>query len=144
MAGPSPIVVDASVAVKWFNPEEHSEQALALRDDHIARRVVLAAPSLLVWEVGNALRYSQELGSDDVKAAVRDLLDLQLALQEPDASWMDASVTIAFERGLTLYDASYVGLAEHLRAPLYTADARLLSTAEGVAVPVSAYGGKRR
>jgi len=28
MAGPSPIVVDASVAVKWFNPEEHSEQAL--------------------------------------------------------------------------------------------------------------------
>jgi len=86
----------------------------------------------------------KSLGSDDVKAAVRDLLDLPLGLQEPDASWMDPSVKIAFERGLTLYDASYVGLAEHLRAPLYTADARLLSTAEGVAVPVSACGGKRR
>ena len=61
-AGPSPIVVDASVAVRWFNPEEHSERALALRDDHIARRVVLAAPSLLVWEVGDALGYNQELG----------------------------------------------------------------------------------
>lgn len=139
MAGPPAVVVDASVAVKWFNPEESSEEALTLRDDHVAHRVVLAAPSLLVWEVCNALRYSQELGADDVRSALGDLVDLQIVLHEPDPSWMAGAVDRAFQLGLTLYDSSYLALARHLRAPLYTADERMCATARDVAIPISEY-----
>ena len=144
MAGSAPVVVDASVAVKWFNPEEHSAEAVALRDDHLAQRLVLAAPALLVWEVSNALRYSRELGADDVKRALRDLLDLQIALVGPDVSWMEDTVGLAFDRGLTLYDASYLGLALHLRVPLYTADERLLAAAGSAATPISEYRARGR
>ncbi len=145
MAGPPTVaVVDASVAVKWFNQEEFSEEALALRDDHVAHRVVLAAPSLLVWEVANALRYSQEFGADDVRDALGDLVDLQIVLHEPDPNWMAGAVDDAFRLGLTLYDASYIALARHLRAILYTADARMGAGAKDLARRIATYGRTRR
>ena len=145
VAGPPAVVVDASVAVKWFNPEDFHEEALALRDDHVAHRIVLAAPSLLVWEVGNALRYSQELGAGDVKEAMHDLIDLQVVLYEPEPGWLEEAVDEAFQGGLTLYDAGYVALARHLRARLYTADDRMVDVAgKDVASLISEYRQGRR
>ena len=44
-------VIDASVIVKWFVPEDHSE--LALRLKHTGTR--LPAPAFLTLEVGNVL-----------------------------------------------------------------------------------------
>ena len=44
-------VVDASVAVKWYVPEEHSEIALLLLDDNFSRIV----PRLFFSEFGNIL-----------------------------------------------------------------------------------------
>ncbi len=124
---PEAVVVDASVAVKWFNAEEFSDQAVALRDDHVSGEIVLAAPTLLVWEVCNALRHSQEIGSGEVRRAFSDLLDIQVVLWGPDPDWAVGAVDEAFERGITLYDSSYLALASYLRAPLYSADERLLS-----------------
>lgn len=144
MARPAAVVVDASVAVKWFNTESGTREALALRDDHVGSRVVLAAPSLLVWEVGNALRYSQAIGADRVERAIRDLVDLQVILVEPDPEWMQQAAGLAFRRGLTLYDASYLALAQHLRADLYTADERMLEAGQGLAKAISRYGKERR
>ena len=45
------LVVDASVAVKWFLPEIDSDQALAL----LASDAVFHAPELLRLEIANAL-----------------------------------------------------------------------------------------
>ena len=42
-------VVDASVAVKWLLPEEHTEQAESL----LVEGNTFAAPDLLFAEVGN-------------------------------------------------------------------------------------------
>jgi predicted nucleic acid-binding protein len=141
MARPPPVVIDASVAVKWFNPEESSGEALALRDDHLKARLMLAAPSLIVFEVVNALRYNEEVGSDDVRQAVGDFIDLQVALVAPDRPWLDRAVQIAFQSGVTIYDASYIALAEHLRARLYTADEKMLKAGGGVALPIAQYEG---
>lgn len=137
---PEAVVVDASVAVKWFNEEEFSDQAVALRDNHVSGDVILAAPTLLVWEVCNALRHSEEMGSSDVERAFRDLLDIQVVLWGPDADWAVEAVGEAFKRGITLYDSSYLALAAHLRAPLYTADDKLVAKAEDRARHISAYG----
>lgn len=54
----SKVVVDASIVVKWFLEEEFSDRALRLRDDYINRVIVIIVPSLLEYEVLNALRYS--------------------------------------------------------------------------------------
>ena len=56
MAGATKIVLDASVAVRWYNEEDYSKKALLIRDDHISGKVDLVEPYLLIYEVGNALR----------------------------------------------------------------------------------------
>ena len=42
MAGETLVVADASVVVKWFVEEEHSEAALRLRDDYVDRALDIA------------------------------------------------------------------------------------------------------
>ena len=131
MAGPASLVVDASVAVKWFNPEEDREAAILLRDEHARGKVRISAPLLLVWEVANGLRYSAEAGTDFVQQALRDLWDLGIAFHAPDPEWMSDAVGIAFDGGLTLYDASYLALARHLGTLCYAADDKMIQKAPG-------------
>ena len=49
-------VVDASIAVKWFIPEEHSEQALELLKSFSKEETELYAPATLKIEFTNAIR----------------------------------------------------------------------------------------
>ena len=119
------IVVDASVVVKWFNVEEYSENAERLKDKHVKAQVTLVSPALMVFEVLNALRYNPELGASDVKEALGDLLGIQIKLY-PVEEWMSQAIMLAYDYGLTIYDASYIALANHLNCLLYTADSELL------------------
>ena len=56
------IVVDASVVVKWFVPEKDTGKALKLRDLYIRGDVELLSPTLLYYEVSNALRHHPYYG----------------------------------------------------------------------------------
>lgn len=68
------VILDASVAVKWFSrEEEESDPALKLRDEHLAGRMTLIFPDLLIYEVSNALRHNPGFDAGDVKGAVKDL-----------------------------------------------------------------------
>ena len=49
------IVVDASVAVKWFLDERGSAEAKGLRRQFQRGDTELAAPDLLIYEVANAV-----------------------------------------------------------------------------------------
>ena len=72
------IVVDASVAVSWFTSEEFSDEARLLEQRYETRRLDLLAPNLLLYELGNALRYNPGFGIEGVTRALRDLEGLQL------------------------------------------------------------------
>jgi predicted nucleic acid-binding protein len=119
------LVVDSSVAVKWFVAEEEAgvAEALALLDDHLSRRCVLAAPSHLLLEVVNALR-SRGLGEPDLAAAARWLLGAQLELT-PVEQLVERAAVIAAGHGLTIYDAAFAALASELECELVTEDRRL-------------------
>ena len=118
-------IIDASVVVKWFNTEEHSKNAEYLKEKHLKAEITLVSPVMMVFEVLNALRYNPELGVNDVKEALNDLLGIQIKLY-PVEEWLSEAVLLAYDRGLTIYDASYIALASHLRCLLYTADTKLL------------------
>jgi len=124
------VVIDASVAVKWFNIEEYSDLADKLKEKHIKGEIILAAPVLIVFEVANALRYSPDLGMDDVKNAIDDFLDLQVVLYFPEREWMSNAIEHAYKKGITLYDACYTALAKYLKSFAYTADQRLARKAK--------------
>ncbi len=120
------IVIDSSIAVKWFNREEGSTYALKLLEGHIRGKFLLAAPQLLFYEVANALRYNHDFGVQDVSNAIEELLDLQLAIVPFEKEWAKNASDISFKYGLTFYDASFIAAAKYLNAPLYTADKKIL------------------
>lgn len=91
----------------------------------------LAAPSLLPFEAANIIRrheIAKLIGADQAAQAHADLLELAVE------SWpyeLFAARSWELRHNLTIYDASYVALAEFLDVPLATLD-RGMSTAPGV------------
>ena len=115
----SVLVVDASVAAKWFAEEEHAEQARRLGAGH-----ELHAPDFLLIEMDNIfctwVRNGSFLRADaDEARAVLRRSSVQLHAFQP---LLDGAYWIAGEWGLSIYDALYIALAVSLDAPLVTAD----------------------
>jgi len=72
-------VVDASVAVKWLVTEKDTENALKVLDGYLAGRFELLAPTLIYYEVANALRLHPyyRLTLDELFKAIKLLRDLR-------------------------------------------------------------------
>ena len=77
-------VVDASVAVKWFVPEVHSDPALRLRD----QTHTLHVPAFFTLEFANALckkRRREELTKAQARYALGELHNIPLFRHADDA-----------------------------------------------------------
>ena len=128
------IVVDASVVVKWFVKEKYSKEALIIRESFIEGLVDIVVPSLLYFEVLNALKYSGAFGEDELKKVARILEDYQFTLYELEGAYAEKAVKIAMRKGITIYDASYVALALIEGVDLYTADEKLLTKTQDLGI----------
>ena len=123
------LVVDASVVVKWYIPEQDHQPARALRDDYLDGQHDLFAPALLPFEVVNALKYSGHFDDEQLAEASSTLPEYGIELVPYRRSGSVAEVAAALD--ITLYDASYVALADSLDSTAYTADSRLLDAVDG-------------
>lgn len=132
MEGAKEVVTDASVVIKWFSKEKDSELAIRIRDQHIAGRLVIVSPDLLIYEVSNALRYNPSFSAEDIRGAVEDILDLDLDLIAPNEEVLGKAVEHALKRDLTVYDACYIALAESMGLDLITGDEKLHRKAKGL------------
>lgn len=122
----TPLVVDASVVIKWLLPEVHSGAARRiLAADH-----ALLAPDLLWAELGNALwkrLRSGEIAAEDARDLLRDFRRFPI-VTTPILSLIDAALEIATHLDRTVYDSLYLALALARRCQLVTADRRLYNT----------------
>jgi len=116
------VVIDTSVAVKWFSTEEDTNMALKLRDRHVNNELELVATPLLICEVVNALRYKPDFGSKKLTKAIGSLYKLHLHVAPITEDLLTKGAEIAFEGDVTLYDAIPVALAELIRTVCITAD----------------------
>jgi predicted nucleic acid-binding protein len=128
-------VIDASILAAWFL-DEKSDSRVESAIDAMAR-IEARAPSLLFYEIRNALLMSERrrrLTHAMSDAFLRDFALMPIRLEPPgeDTSLM----TIARERKLTVYDAAYLELARRQALPLATLDRDLeqAALAEGVAL----------
>ncbi len=123
------LVVDASVAVKWFVEEEYSADAGQL----LEQGHELYALRLLASEVGNALWRKVRMGELERSRAGT----LASAIAEVAVRWTQDeevcsdAVRLALTLDRPVYDCVYLALAHRLGAKLVTADVRFANALAG-------------
>jgi len=123
-------VVDASVAAKWFLPENGEalvDQAAALLDQYDRKQVQFVVPDLFYVEIASAIWKAVRVGR--VSRAFGDQALVLLTEREfatvPSLKLLDGAFQIAADYGRTVYDCLYVALAMQTKSQLITADERL-------------------
>lgn len=125
----SEVVIDASVAVKWFLPEPH---APAARRVFKGRRTLLA-PDLIWAEVGNVLWKRVQRDEITREAAWRILQDFKrFPLQTSSAkTLLEPAWALAAQWRISVYDGLYLALAVSRNCKLVTADHSLIDAVKG-------------
>ena len=119
-------MVDASVCAKWYLDEEYSDRARLLRDQFVKGQIAITVPSLLFYETLNALRYSRAFDEKELAVAADSLSKYGFEVWEPRGEVYREAARLSLAQDITVYDAAYVALSEHLRALFYTVDKKLL------------------
>jgi len=134
------VVLDSSIIVKWFLKELYSEEAIKVRNDYVQRKISIAVPSLLIYEVLNALRYSGVYSEEELKEICLALNKYGFEIHDIEGDLKSKVVEIAYRHIITVYEASYVALAMKLKTVLYTADDELLEKFPKIARHIRRYG----
>ena len=124
------LVVDASVSVQWVLPEPLSDRATALR----LTGEPIIAPDLVYAEIGNAVwkRAARgELSTATALEALATATGLYSSLV-PMTGIAARATEIAIALKHPVYDCFYLALAERERAPLVSADKRLVAIGKRV------------
>lgn len=126
------IIVDGSVAVKWFVPEQHADAALRLLQDNTG----MGAPDIILAEVGNILWKKWRRGEIEPDAVLEMMLDfrkISLHLFNTDYLFVDAW-HIAKNYSRSFYDSLYVALAVKNDCRMVTADLKLYNALKKTAL----------
>ncbi|HEY8285364.1 MAG TPA: type II toxin-antitoxin system VapC family toxin [Chloroflexota bacterium] len=135
---PAACVVDASVLIKLFLPEQDSDLAMALFEMPLIGTVVRAAPDLIYLECANILRTRVHRGLltvDDARARAIQLAALPLAWYATPPL-LTTTINHALNWRISAYDAAYAALVDTLEAPLITADSVLAGKLSGAGISV--------
>jgi predicted nucleic acid-binding protein len=126
----SNIVVDASVALKWFVPEVHAAEARQWRKSPDA----LHAPAFFFdLEIANVLWKKMrraEITRVDAELILGQLSTLPLT-RHPEPPLLESAFDLADRTQRTVYDCLYLALAVQLRGRVVTADQRLYNSLMG-------------
>jgi predicted nucleic acid-binding protein len=123
------VVVDSSVAIKWFVVEPSSVEAHRLLEVYQTGTLTLLAPDLLYAEVGNIVRKKhrfQGLAAEDAReilAAFR----LVTFVVTSSAALLEEAYRLAVTHQRTVYDALYLALSLREQCPWVTADERVVN-----------------
>ncbi len=128
------LVIDASVVLKWYLPdEEFAQKALNLLHRHVSGETALFAPTILSYEILNALLVAERMGrvnEEITKNAFNAFLDLEINFLNPFSDYPGIiSLARSFHR--SVYDASYLGLAKKMNVDFLTGDKRLYNAVKG-------------
>lgn len=116
------LVVDASVAIKWFIPEIHSAAAARLLDPEF----IISAPDLILPEVGNTVWKKvrrKEITSQEAAEILNTWPSMGVEIYPSSVLLIPAfELAVALDR--TVYDSLYLALAVAQDGVLVTADQR--------------------
>lgn len=115
-------IVDASVVIKWYSEEKDTIKAEDILFNLKKGIIQVFAPSLLVYEVGNALYKGKKFKEERVLIAIETLFDSGIEFFPIDEVLAISTTHFMIRYNITFYDAAYVALASVLNIPLMSAD----------------------
>lgn len=128
-------VIDSCVAIKWrLRDETEVAQADAIQDDYVAGRVQLLVPTLFDYEIGNILKVAVSRNRLPEAHAVIALADFKAVKFERHEflTYQSRAFGLAIRYQRSVYDASYLALAEAHDLDFYTGDKRLYNAVNGI------------
>lgn len=130
------IVVDASLAVKWFRAESFSLEASHVYETNAGE---ILAPDLFAVEVASALvrnantvKAARGVTEESLSEFAAMIGNESIRLIRLDAPQLRNATAVALELGHPLKDCIYLALAMELGCDLVTCDARFAAKAKGV------------
>jgi predicted nucleic acid-binding protein len=128
-----PVVVDASVAVKWVLNEVGSAQANAIREEE-----GLIAPSLIAVEIGSALWKAVRRGHVSRLNALAALQASLMPFSElaPNETLHEQALSLALDVSHPVHDCFYLALAQRDDSPIITADEGMIVAARKANIKV--------
>ena len=125
-------VLDASVALAWALPDEHSDAADALMAtlEHLGA----LAPTVWTYEVASGIHVARRRGrltDAESEQAIAISHTLPIEFVHPRS---EALLDIARTTGLSVYDASYLAVCRMHDLPLASFDTRLRDAATALGI----------
>ncbi|MBA2376740.1 MAG: type II toxin-antitoxin system VapC family toxin [Rubrobacteraceae bacterium] len=123
------LVLDTSVAVKFYVREEMHEEALTVLAAAESGMVELIAPDTIQPEFLNALWWKYRRGEfsrEEVRKAWERFTEDETASLYAIGDLMPRAAGITLEIGVIVYDALFLTLAEEMDTTVVTADDKLL------------------
>lgn len=122
------VIVDASVAFKWFlKNEENIDQALTILTLHQNKQNVILVPDILFYELANAWATKTALTVKGIKTFLKDLQNIKLEIEVINFELLNQAVVLSKKYKISLYDAIYIALARQKKYLFITADQKLAS-----------------
>jgi len=120
------VIIDASAVLMGFFPDEQGHiEAQGLIRRYAQEEVELLAPTLLPYEVTNAVLQAVRWDRISLEKAKEILAAFQgLSIPTVEVHWQRA-LELAHTHGRSAYDGAYLALAEERGSKLVTGDRRL-------------------
>ena len=122
-------VIDASVALKWYIPEVHSEPALSVLSEQQAGKLTFHVPDLFLCEAGNILwkkAWKSEIRLTEAREIIRSLIAVPKVIHSSEI-FISYAIGIAASLKRSVYDCLYLSLAAYLDCSMLTADKKLFT-----------------
>jgi predicted nucleic acid-binding protein len=123
------VVVDSSVAIKWFVVEPYSVEAHYILEAYQAGTLTLLAPDLLYAEVGNIVwkkHRFQGLAAEDAEGVLAAFRLVTFTVTSC-ATLLEEAYRLAVTHARTVYDAVYLALSVREHCRWVTADERIVN-----------------
>lgn len=122
------VVIDTSVAYKWFSKEneEYLSSAMKLLESQLKRKELLIAPDIILYELANAWATKTNLTLDQAKTFMKDFTLTEVKIEPITIELVNDSMIFAKKYHISVYDASYAILAQKRKCSYYTADSKFI------------------
>ena len=114
------VVVDASIAYKWWDSKEKQSDLAKKILANEGQRIVV--PDLIIYELSNAWATKSKLSLSKIKVNLEDLASLNLEIINISFDLIEKVIAFSKKYKVSVYDATYAVLAKEKKCDLITAD----------------------